>query len=223
MATFTKVLLNPARREGRKYLTNPNALHAAVMAAFPPDIDQSSERVLWRLDERGHEHVLYVVGPEKPNFDHVVESAGWDVRPAQNADYDRFLSQLMKGQRWNFELVANPTRTEYRGRDKRGKVVAHVSAPEQLKWLHKKAEGMGVSFMSDGESTARVVGRGTSDFGRKDSEGRKTSRVHLVTARFSGQLEVTDAEKLRATLVRGVGRGKGYGCGLLTLARIEAT
>lgn len=219
MTTFTKILINPARRQGRNYLTNPHMLHAAVMSSFPPDIDSSSGRILWRLDQRGHEHILYIVGPETPTASHIVESAGWDTRPSQTADYDRLLGQLTKGQHWSFELVANPTKTLPVPGRKRGKVVAHLGANNQLAWLHGKAESMGVSFGTSEESTAALVGKKDLNFYRSRPGGEKGQRVHLVAARFSGQLVVEDAEKLRATLTSGIGRAKGYGCGLLTLAR----
>lgn len=219
MTTFTKILLNPARRKGRQYLSNPHMLHAAVMSSFPPDVSSGNERILWRLDERGHEHVLYMVGPEKPTAVHIVEEAGWEVRPQQSADYDRLLSQLVKGQKWAFELVANPTHSVKVAGNERGKVVAHVGARQQLIWLHKKAESMGVSFGTLEESTAQVVGQKDLDFYRTRPNGERGQRVHLVTARFAGELEVVDVEKLRTTLIGGVGRAKGYGCGLLTLAR----
>lgn len=222
MTTFTKVLINPARRQGRTYLTNPNALHAAVRYCFPGDIDQSKERILWRLDQHNHEHVLYIVGPEKPTAAHIVEDAGWEARPQQTADYDRMLSQLTLGQQWHFELVANPTKTVYRGRDKRGKVVAHVSPLEQMKWLHGRAESMGVNFGELEDSTARVVEIKKLDFRKQREDGKEGHKIHLVTARYAGTLEVVDIVKLRETLTNGVGRAKGYGCGLLTLARGEA-
>ncbi|AKK11719.1 type I-E CRISPR-associated protein Cas6/Cse3/CasE [Corynebacterium uterequi] len=219
MATFSKVLLNPARRQGRKYLTNPNALHAAVMACFPPDIDQRAERVLWRLDNRGQEHILYIVGPEKPTAAHIVETAGWDTRPQLSADYDRFLNQLMRGQVWYFELVANPTVSRSRGKGERGRVTGVIGAEGQLDWLHRKAEAMGVSFGPREASTAFVVGKSTQRFQRGPADDRPRDRVTLLTARFGGQLEVVDPQKLREALVKGVGRAKGYGCGLLTLAQ----
>lgn len=220
MATFTKILLNPARRQGRKLLTNPQALHAAVCACFPPDMNQNQGRVLWRLDQRSHENILYIVGPEKPTAVHIVEQAGWDTRPAQSAQYDRLLGQLKKGQQWYFELVANPTKSLRRGGEQRGRVVALLSAPDQLAWLHSKADSMGVSFGTLQESTAQVGERESISFKRNFSAER-SPKVHLVKVRYRGCLEVTDAEKLRQTLVRGVGRAKGYGCGLLTLARIQ--
>lgn len=45
-------------------------------------------------------------------------------------------------------------------------------------------------------------------------------KMQLVKARYRGCLEVRDPQKLRQVLVGGIGRSKGYGCGLLTLARI---
>lgn len=222
MTTFTKVLINPARRQGRIYLTNPNALHAAVRYCFPSDVDQTKERILWRLDQREHENVLYIVGPEKPTAAHIVEEAGWDERPQQTADYGRMLVQLTRGQRWNFELLANPTKSLNQGRDKRGKVVAHLSAYEQMKWLHRRAESMGVSFGPLDESTAKVIESKKLNFRKRGQSGKEGRSIHLVTARYAGTLEVVDVDKLRETLTNGVGRAKGYGCGLLTLARSGA-
>lgn len=125
MSTFTRIYLNPRKRGGRKLLTNPEAMHAAVRAAFPPDIDTGDSRVLWRADSQGDEHVLYIVGPETPDATHIVEQAGWDTRPPQSADYGRLQDSLMKGQRWAFELVANPVSSQAGAHGTRGKVVAH--------------------------------------------------------------------------------------------------
>ncbi|MCI5956432.1 MAG: type I-E CRISPR-associated protein Cas6/Cse3/CasE [Clostridiales bacterium] len=43
--------------------------------------------------------------------------------------------------------------------------------------------------------------------------------VSLQAATFEGLLTVTDAERFRRTLTEGVGRGKAYGLGLLTIVR----
>ena len=62
-----------------------------------------------------------------------------------------------------------------------------------------------------------MIGRGDRQFGKHDD-----SRPHTVTQRqvtVVGRLEVTDTALLRASLTAGMGRGKAYGCGLMTLAR----
>lgn len=217
MTTFTRIMLNQYRREARKFLTNPHAMHAAVAKAFPPDTDVTHGRILWRLDKNGHEDTLYIVGPEQPTADHIVDQAGWETRPPQVASYDAFLARLMKGQQWGFELVANPTFSEPQPGGKRGKVRAHVSATHQLDWLIKRSESCGFSLLQDNEPTARVVERKVLSFQRDPNSNRKNN-VRIHTARFKGSLTVIDPELLRNTLKNGIGRGRGYGCGLLTLA-----
>lgn len=228
MSTLTKILINPRRRQGRKLLTNPQAMHAAVAASFPPDLDQSSGRVLWRLDKSGDQYALYIVGPEKPTASVIAEQAGWDTRPAQSVEYDRFLGSLTKGQRWHFELLANPTYSQSNG-GKRGKVKAHVSVDHQLGWLYQRSERAGFKLAPRAQDEASnaerdrwsvheqttIVERKSLDFRKGDSR----RRVHIATARYRGTLEVSDPDALRATLVNGIGRARGYGCGLLTLAR----
>lgn len=215
MTTLTRVQINPARRGGRKLLTDPQAMHAAVRASFPPDLDDSTARVLWRADKRQHDHVLYIVGPEKPTGNHLVEQAGWETRPAESADYQHFLDTLMIGQHWHFELVANPTYSEFE-KGKRGKVRAHVSAEHQLNWLHKKATQAGFEV-----DTAAITERWTDHFHRSKQDGKNSRPVRIAKARFTGTLRVTDAAKLRTALTQGIGRARGYGCGLLTLAPVR--
>ncbi|STC69304.1 type I-E CRISPR-associated protein Cas6/Cse3/CasE [Corynebacterium pilosum] len=219
MTTFTKFVISPAKREGRKLITSPNALHARVAQAFPPQQDSDAGRVLWRLDKRQHEHVLYIVGPNKPELETLSDDAGWDGIPAQTADYDRFLDSLLKGQRWWFELVANPTQSKSRGEGKRGKVTAHVSVEHQLSWLRRKADLHGFSLPDGGLGEPRVLSRDFLDFGRSDPEkNNRRSRVKVATVRFGGELEIQDVAKFRDALRNGIGRAKGYGCGLMTLA-----
>ncbi|SDL96483.1 CRISPR system Cascade subunit CasE [Corynebacterium mycetoides] len=224
MSTLTRVFINPRTRGGAKLLSDPQAMHAAVRAAFPPDVDETVGRVLWRVDQHDHENVLYIVGPVKPTARHIVEQAGWDTRPGETADYGRFLDSLMKGQRRRFELVANPTYSEFT-RGQRGKVKAHVSEANQLKWLYSKAEGAGF-FISPldrlpenwrVEDVPRILERSTDRFFRSKENGSRGRPVRIAKARFQGTLEVTDPDALRETLLNGIGRARGYGCGLLTL------
>lgn len=213
MSTFTRIYLNPRKRGGRKLLGNPEAMHAAVRAAFPPDINTSEARVLWRTDSVGDEHILYIVGPEKPDAMHIVEQAGWETRPPQSADYRRLQNSLALGQQWSFGLVANPVSARAGARGTRGKLVAHVTAEQQLAWLTDRATTGGFRLLGD----AAVTERQRLSFNK--GKGPNTRRVTVTTARFSGTLEVTNVDALRNTLNQGIGRARAYGCGLLTLAR----
>src|SRR5699024_7379090 len=96
----------------------------------------------------------------------------------------------------------------------RGKIVAHVTAEQQLAWLAQRSETAGFRLLDD----AVVVGRERKTFRKNNESSSRT--VSLSTARFEGTLEIIDAEALRTTLNQGIGRARAYGCGLLTLARI---
>lgn len=218
MSTMTRILLNPATRGGRKLLTQPQAMHAAVRACFPPDIDEDDTRVLWRVDQVDHMHSLLLVGPERPDPTPIVEQAGWATRPGETADYDRLLSQLVTGQDWAFRLVANPVRSLPTEQGRRGKVVPHVTPSQQLSWLVDKSTGHGFTLLEaeDGSPSAVVTGREDLRFA-KGSGARHL--VTLRTARFEGQLRITDVDLMRETLRKGIGRARAYGCGMLTIAR----
>lgn len=52
--------------------------------------------------------------------------------------------------------------------------------------------------------------------GPRNSPSRK--KVRHARTRFDGTAAVIDADLLRAKITEGIGRGKAYGCGLLTIA-----
>lgn len=227
MTTFTRILLNPQKRGGRKLLTNPQAMHAAVRAAFPPDLDETAARIMWRLDTAGHEHTLYLIGPEEPDRSVIVDQAGWPSRPGETADYRPLLDALTRGQERGFRLTANPVKSVPVEGGKRGKIVPHVTPEQQLGWLAGKASGHGFEIRQadisgdDGDSYDAVVDRRADlSFTRIEPASSTRHRVVLRTARFEGSLRVTDVELFRRALTQGIGRGRAYGCGLMTLKRL---
>lgn len=217
---LTRMAINPARRQSRFLLGSPQALHAAVLAGFPPGTPTGTVtgRVLWRVDEeRDHVIWLYVVSPDKPDLTHLVEQAGWPTQAAwETRDYASFLGRIKAGQRWAFRLTANPVRT-VTSEDGISKRLGHVTAAQQRDWLLERAgsNGFRVTETVNGVPDVVVSNRVKRAFRR----GEK--RVTLSTARFDGQLEVTSADALRLLLSNGLGRAKGYGCGLLTLAPLQ--
>ena len=221
---FTRFAINPARRGARLLLASPHRMHAAVMAAFPPAATESGHagRVLWRVDRVGHGAELFIVSPAEPDLTHLVEQAGWPTTSTwQSTEYDRFLSRLTAGQRWAFRLTANPVHHVRCSPGTRSKPLAHVTADQQFAWLVDRADRLGVTFGETPEEMARLVTLTRREVLRF-SKGPETSRhrVTLGVATFDGALTVRDADRLRGVLVNGIGRARGYGCGLMTLARL---
>lgn len=217
---LTRMSLNGARRGARKLLSSPQAMHAAVLSSFPPGASQESGRVLWRLDRNDNALALYVSSSRRPDLTHVIEQAGWPSlnETWQTVDISPFLGRLEAGQRWAFRVTGNPTHAVREGERGRGKVMAHVTVDQQIGWLLQKAERHGFVVPSNvfDEPELRLHDRRVHRFARRSDGAERT--VVLGTATFDGVLEVVDPEALRAAIVDGIGRAKGYGCGLLTLA-----
>ena len=223
---ISRIPLNKARYGARQLISSPYKLHAAVECAFPPDAVRKNEegRILWRLDALMNDKGvwLYVVSPEKPDFMHLVEQAGWPLQAEwETKNYAPLLNRIAKGQQWCFRLRANPSRkaSEDKGRRQRsdgivGKIQGHVTAGQQVQWLIDRSVSHGFTILENeaGQPDVVVKERHKEQFKRGDAT------VTLVTAAFEGRLEVTDAKLFRETLCRGIGRAKGFVCGLLTVA-----
>lgn len=214
---LTRFQINTARRGARKLLSSPQAMHAAVLSGFvdPATGGDGRPRTLWRLDGSGHDQVLYIVSPDKPDLTHLVEQAGWPTTETwQTREYGDFLASLRPGQRWAFRLTANPVRNGRLSHRSETQRVGHVTVEQQRHWLLARAErsGFRVSQATSGEPDVTVHRRQTYTFTRGGQ------RVTLRVATYDGLLEIVDPNRLRTTLATGLGHAKAYGCGLLTLA-----
>jgi CRISPR system Cascade subunit CasE len=216
---LTRFEINPRRRGARDLLASPQRMHAAVLAGFPSAQREPTEhgRVLWRVDQRGSQTLLYVVSPHTPDLTHLVESAGWPTTSTWDTKpYAPLLDRLSRNQVWAFRLTANPVHSGRKSADAaRSQRFGHVTVAQQTQWFLDRAQrnGFAVPEGVHKEPDVAVHQRRTWRFRRQDQT------VTLATATFEGRLEVTDPAALRTALTQGIGPAKGYGCGLLTLAR----
>lgn len=218
---LTRFEINTARRAARALMSSPQALHAAVLSGFPPEsaAPTGNGRLLWRVDTHGPSTQLFLVSPRPPDLTHLVESVGWpSTQGWDTREYQPFLDRLQTGAEWAFRLRANPSRSGRKAPDSpQTQRFGHLTAAQQLAWLTARAETAGFDIPEGelGQTQAAVVHREVIRFARKGST------ITLATAVYEGRLRVTDPDALRRTLTHGLGPAKGYGCGLLTLARIS--
>jgi CRISPR system Cascade subunit CasE len=99
-----------------------------------------------------------------------------------------------------------------------GKRVELRREEDRLAWLARR----GREYDGFALTTVRLDPAGREvDAARADPAGRLLSRSRQLTfgtALFEGALVVTDAERFRAAFEGGIGPGKAFGCGLLSLA-----
>ena len=122
------------------------------------------------------------------------------------------LERILPGSVWRFRLAANPTTSKVpsSGPLERGKVQAHVTPEFQEGWLRARAEKHGFRLKS-----LQVTGSRWLRF----QKGQQRRPVTLLSVVYEGVLEVTDPVLFRQVLTEGIGRGKAYGQGLLTVTR----
>ena len=231
---LSRVFLNPRRQGTTLFIGNPQKLHAAVLASFPqaPPVGETSwPRVLWRLDtDDWRRPVLWVSSPDKPSFEHITGDYGWPSSdlPFETRSMEHLLSRLAEGQEYVFRTTVNPVKAQAgkpdaAGKRGRGKIVPLVGAAARTEWFVQRAPRWGfevplssVQPPAGGPAWALET-RGSQRLRFSKRDGKK--QVVLQTVTFEGSLRVTDAEQFRRALTQGVGRGRGYGCGLVSLAR----
>lgn len=226
---LSRVPLGLARLDAIAFVSSPYKVHAAVEQAFAPSAVREDERgrILWRLDEvPGNEREvwLYVVSPDKPDFTHICDQVASTVSPAWiTKEYDPVLDRVSEGQLWQFRLKANPVRKVFvdKGRRERAGVVGtlqgHVTETQQRTWLMDRAEAHGFRIAQTEEGFERLA----VSHRHRERFKRQGNVVTLTTAQYDGVLEVIDAEAFRHTLGFGLGRARGFGCGLMTIAPLR--
>ncbi len=157
-----------------------------------------------------------------------------------NADYllaakpkcQPFNPQFSRGQLLRFRLAANPTRrlSEKSPDAKKESVGKRVPVPTAMlaDWLTRRADSAGFRIRKlNPIQTGYVYFKKPSPNAGKSSAHRisyandnkaKDHQSRLRLARYEGILEVTDPDKFRSTIVRGLGSAKAFGFGLLSVA-----
>ena len=228
---LSRLVINPRNPKARRDLGDVYQMHRTIMSAFPQVKEEEGARaelaVLHRLDmdQRSGTTVLLVQSEEEPNWNCLPEGylfhlGGEGDNPATKPVSDA-LAALREGQVLRFRLRANPakkidTKSGPDGQRRNGRRVDLRIETQQIEWLSRRAGRSGFRFVfvgPDNNVPAIRVGASEKLHGRQEA-----GRVTLAGVLFEGLLEVTNPDKLRLAIREGIGPGKAFGCGLLSLA-----
>ena len=242
---YSRLILNPRSRAVRRDLADAFQMHRTVMSAFPQLTkrdrrDPDSGSILWRVDDdqRSGVTMLIVQSELAPDWqplldrqpDYVASPLGTDVPPLDTKE--RQLS-FAAGQMLSFRLRANPTKKVKADGRKNGIRAGLVTEEEQLAWLQRKADAGGFRLRSavviPEESPEPRRTRPSKQAHDEDSSPdagmsvataiQVAGKMTHVAVRFEGILQVVDPAAFQQTLRCGIGSAKGFGFGLLSLAR----
>lgn len=215
---LSRLTLNPRSRQVQSDLRNPYDLHRTLTFAWVGEGEKlpASERVLWRLDSE-RPPVLLVQSAAAPDWGRLLARHPSYLETVQTTMLDgaRLDALTRPGGRYRFRLRANPS------------VSKSVDAPDSARKHKPKRYGL---YSADAQAgwLLGVAGRGgfvAERFEITHSERFRARKggtsVTLASATFEGELRVTDAGLLRDALQRGLGHGRAFGLGLLSLAPLD--
>lgn len=203
---LSRVKLDITNRKTMMAMASPNLFHGAVEKAFSGE----RKRNLWRLDTLRGCPYLMILSPDQPDLSAIAAQFGF-IAPeidAETKDYQPLLDRIQKNSHWHFRLTANPVKSV--ANKERGEIHAHITPFYQKQWLLDRAEKHGFMLRED---EFDVVHSQWYSF----QKGK--NKAVLYAATYEGGLTVTDADLFRAVLTNGLGHGKAYGMGLLTIVR----
>lgn len=214
---------------GNRWLANRNHVHQRLAMAFPEPGAASAAKgygvtrdeggFLFRIEENGPNVQIVVQSRILPDWGRSFANASWLVSGNLPTPRPLTSNEFGKGTRWQFRLEANPTvKKKVPGR-KNGRRESCLTEDNQIAWLVRKSEMSGFRIEENpGDQGNSVLNVRVLNVGTMNSV-RNKDRMTLSHAgvRFDGVLEVTDPVSFAATLDSGIGSGKAFGFGLLSV------
>jgi CRISPR system Cascade subunit CasE len=225
---LSRIHLNPRCREARRDLANPYDLHSTLCRAFSKsDRKCPGGEFLWRLEpesdlrECTHPRIL-VQSQSLPAWSRIGIKNWLAEEPDSPIDLSvkLKLSSLKVGGRYRFRLRANPCVT------RNGKRQGLLRPEEQEAWIVRQGErqhGFSLPSLSSfdfDESVASRVDVRISQEQMLRGKKRDGAEIRAYSVLYDGILTISDTEKFRLALQKGIGHGKAMGLGLLSVVPV---
>lgn len=200
--TLTRVMFDGSDRHARRVLASRERLHALVETALDAGGSvKSAARRLWRLERTPHGMRLYMLADRAPSPLPLQAQLGeWcDVA---SKPYTPFLDSLAVNGMLRLEGVVCATHSVDGRR-------TPIPAVERETWMRARLAEAGCEPLD--------VRIGDADDLRFDRHGRT---VTFRAFHVENTIRILDPHMVRGLLTCGVGRGKGYGLGMLCPGRL---
>lgn len=207
-ASLARIRLNPHSRAVQRDLRDATQLHKTLMRLVPDNLGNTPRQdagLLYRLDEDQHASILLVQATSPLTPDRLPSHYG----QIEVKDLAAMFTALRKDLAVRYRIVVNPSKRErlpQEGKKQLGKVIP-LSGADAEQWWARRADGSGLHLHTV---------QGTSLRAARAHSSTSAMRHNLI--RYEGTATITDPQALTTALLDGIGRGKSYGAGLLTLA-----
>ncbi|MFJ2806613.1 MULTISPECIES: type I-E CRISPR-associated protein Cas6/Cse3/CasE [unclassified Kitasatospora] len=208
---LTRIIPDPRSREARRDNAGAVDLHHRMMSLFPDRVAADEPRrrlgVLFRSESTPVGDQILLQSAQAPDLNRLPTGYG----QAAAKSLTPLLDALRPGLHLRYRIAANPIRKPSRTTRElyQLKAVVPLRGAAADDWWARQAESSGLN-LGTLHSTPLDAARGDR---RSDQRPVKHDRVL-----FEGTAVITDADRLRTRLTDGIGKGKAYGCGLLSIA-----
>lgn len=202
-AWLMRILPDLKRRDVGRDLRDPDLLHKRLMSLVPDDIGERARAtagVLFRVDETRQGTHLLVQTLMKPELERLPDGYG----EISVKELDTLIGNLRAGVRVHYRIAANPSKRLGKSAGENAGKIKALRGADAEEWWVAKAAGHGLAVATVQALSERDI--------------RAKGGIRHAVVRFDGSGVVTDPTALREAMLTGIGRGKSYGCGLLSLA-----
>ncbi|MDA0268676.1 MAG: type I-E CRISPR-associated protein Cas6/Cse3/CasE [Cyanobacteria bacterium] len=166
-------------------------------------VPKADWHILFRQEP--HSTVVWVQSAIEPDWSQL--PAGYLIR--SDTQPTGWVAKELANQVFEFRLRANPSKRDRITR----KLMGLSDEADQLTWLRRQGDRGGFAVQTATvKSSPPIVGR----------KGEGGTPIRITPVLYDGMLTVTDGERFLTKLQEGVGRGKSYGCGLLSISQKPA-
>lgn len=209
---WARIRVDARNPEARRDLRDVVGLHRRIMKLMPDNLGEQARQtagVLFRLDETNTGPTIFVQSRYQPELSRL--PAGYGT--AELRDADPLLRTLKIGMLVHYRIAANASKRQAalveHGRP--GPIVA-LSGEAAEEWWSTRAETHGLRLIN-----ASIQGLNPA-LGKRSTMDKPIR--HSLT-RFDGIATIVNVDRVRDAVENGIGRGKSYGCGLLSLAPVH--
>ncbi|MCE7081672.1 type I-E CRISPR-associated protein Cas6/Cse3/CasE [Streptomyces sp. ST2-7A] len=213
---LARLTLNPQCEQARRDATGPDSpvhLHRRVMSLYPDDAGPDPRArfgVLYRAEETPTGVHLIIQSNHRPDPGRLPHGYGTLV----TSSLDPLLDALKPGRHIHYRCVASAVRKP--GATTRAAynlpAVVPLKGTAAAEWWMRQAEKTGITAHTAHHEPIDPVNS------PRPGDDRRAPRIRHNRTRFEGTATVTDPDLLRTKIIEGIGRGKPYGCGLLSIA-----
>jgi CRISPR system Cascade subunit CasE len=229
-------LLTLPRSAARWRFLEPYQLHQIIWKGFPGiESAEGSRPFLYRHNEEEKCHSILVQSAVKADWKHLDDEAEGTTTQIRTFDPEG----LKLGTRFRFFVRTNPIveRKGYADKASRrivvgskldyvaGKLGVEVETLDDrekrlTEWIERKGAEGGFAIERDELSRPLLMIAPNHDYTIRRSRNRNDDPMTFTGVDFEGILRITDATAFANTLKQGIGRGKAFGFGLLTVAKV---